>query len=54
MWKVLNDFLGKKLCVIKINELKSDCGVIIINFEDIVDYMNKYFVVIGLNLVLKI
>ena len=53
-WKVLNDLLGKKSCVTKINELKSDCGVTITNPEDIADYMNKHFAAIGPNLASKI
>ena len=52
-WKVLNDHLGKKSCATKINELKSDCGVTITNPEDIADYMNKHFAVIGPNLASK-
>ena len=53
-WKVLNDLLGKKSCVTKINELKSDCGATITNPEDIADYMNKHFAAIGPNLASKI
>jgi len=53
-WKVLNDLLGKKSCATKINELKSDCGVTIINPEDIADYMKKHFAAIGPNLASKI
>ena len=53
-WKVLNDLLGKKSCITKINELKSDGGVTITNPEDIADYMNKHFAAIGPNLASKI
>ena len=53
-WKVPNDLLGKKSCVTKINELKSDCGVTITNPEDIADYINKHFAAIGPNLASKI
>ena len=51
---MLNDLLGKKSCVTKINELKSDYGVTITNPEDIADYMNKHFAAIGPNLASKI
>ena len=51
---MLNDLFGKKSCITKINELKSDCGVTITNPEDIADYMNKNFAAIGPNLASKI
>jgi len=53
-WKVLNDLLGKKSCTIKINELKSDCGVTFTNPEENADYMNKHFAAFGPNLASKI